>query len=258
MLAVLLLALGTAIMGGLLGTVYLLRSLQTEFVSALSVELELISDSEDARTRVMSRAEKWPTAEFVQYVPPEVTLREIQRETPEDLTALFGTNPFPAIVRVRFGGINLKVLDSLTADARRWPDVAEVSYPRRLWDDLENLASRFQGGLGVVAAALTILVVGLVGLCLRAQVRNRSGQWEFLLLSGIHPWMVSLSLLIQQILVGILGGFAACGVLYGLTAGYSWLFFRTIVLPVWFYAGMVLLASVLAIIAGLLSPRRFE
>jgi cell division protein FtsX len=257
-LAVLLLAFGTAIMGGLLGSIYLLRSLQNEFVSALSVELELTSDTDTFRSSVMSRCEAWPSAEFVQYVPPEAALHEVQRETGEDLLALFGANPFPALVRVRFGEVNLKTLDSLTAAARRWPEVAEVSYPRRLWSDLQRIADRFQGSLGLIAAAITLLVLILVGLCLRAQIRNRSAQWEFLLLCGMHPREIFLSRIVQEVLIGLLSGLTAGGILYGLTMGYSWLMFRGIALPFWFYGAEVFLAVMLSLLAGFLSPRRFE
>lgn len=258
LLAVLLLALGTAILGGLLGTAYLLRSLQTEFVSALSVELELNSVSDDAKTRVMERTEAWPSAEFVQYVPADVTLKEVQRETGEDLVALFGTNPFPALVRVRFGVIDIRKLDSLTAAARQWPEVATVSYPRRLWDDLERIADRLQGGVGVFTLTASLLVLLLVGLCLRAQVRNRSAQWEYLLLAGLHPRAIAVALLFQELIVGFAGGLAACCVLWGLTSAYTWLFFRAIALPLWFYGVTVLLGLLLAVLSGLMSPRRFE
>jgi cell division protein FtsX len=256
-LAIILLALGTATMSALVGTVYLLRSLQNEFVSALTVEVELSSDAEAARNTVMSRAETWPSAEFVQYVEPEVTLREMEKETGENLVSVFGTNPFPPLVRVRFGATNLRVLDSLATTARTWPEVSDVVYPRRLWTDFERSIARFQGGMAVGASGFTLLLIFLVGLCLRAQVRNRQATWEFLVLSGISRQTLTLTFLTQQLTVGVFGGLAACGVLSGLASVYGWLFLHPMSFPSWFYFAVYLSAILLAVISGLLSPRRF-
>jgi cell division transport system permease protein len=257
-LAILLIAIGTAAVGGLVGTVYLLRNLQQEFVSALTVEIELTNDAESARGIVMSRAERWPSAEFVQYVAPDVTLREMQQETGEDLLSVFGANPFPPLVRVRFGNANLRTLDSLSTAAKSWPEVADVVFPRRLWTDLEHSIARFQGGIGLGALAFALVVIFLVGLCLRAQVRNRASTWDFLVLSGISRRALSLAFLTQQSMVGLVGGILACALLSGLTTFYGWLFLHPTAFPVWFYLCVILSSILLSILSGLMSPRKFS
>lgn len=256
-LGVILLALAVAVIGGLLGTVYLLRALQTELLSALNVELELVQDSEEARRAVMTRAEAWPFAEFVQYVPPEATLRELQRETGENLLALFGTNPFPPLVRVRFAAASLETLDSLSLVAEQWPEVAQVVYPRSVWSDLERLRARLRSGVAMLATGIALLSLGLVGLCLRAQVRNRADTWEFLMLMGVSQQTLSLSVLMQEAAVGLLGGIAASAVLAVLASVYGWLFLREVSFPFWFYVSTSLAAIVLCVLAGVLTPRRF-
>ena len=255
-LAVILLSVGAAAVAGVVGTVYLLRELERNFLSALSVEIELTSDTEAARSGVMSRAEQWPSAEFVQYISPDQTMREIQRETGEDLQSLFGSNPFPAMVRVRFGHTTLPVVDSLTASAKNWPGVAQVVYPRRLWGDVDRFIQRFRGDLGFTAAGFVLIILALVGLCMHAQVRNRAATWEFLMLSGASTGTLRLSVFVQGALVGLVSGLIACGALYALTIVYSWLFIRPISLPPEFYAAGWLASIVLGIIAGVFSVRR--
>ena len=256
-LAALLLALGTAILGVLLGIVFLAQSLQSQFATVLTLELELIHDAEATRAAVMSRAETWPAVESVQYVPPDVTLREIERETGEDLQTLFGSNPFPPMVRVRFGRLNLQTLDSLATSARRWPEVADVAYPRAAWSSVDRLSARLQGGFGTGAAALTLVILVLVGLCLRAQVRNRADTWELLLLMGSSARTIRLALFVQQLIVGLLGGLLACGLLTGLSLFLRWLTLRPVEIPLWFYVSTILVAILLSILSGQLSPRRF-
>jgi cell division protein FtsX len=255
-LAIVLLSLGSAVCTGLWSTVYLLHGLQRDFLSALSVELELVSDSEAARSAVMTRADHWPSVEFVQYISPDQTLRDVQKETGEDLQTLFGGNPFPSIVRVRFGHTTLPAVDSLTNAAKRWPEVAQVVYPRGLWNDMDRFIARFQGGLGMAAGAFVFIAIGLVGLCLRAQVRNRALTWEFLHLSGASGSTLRLSVFVQGALTGVIAGIIACGILYGWLTAYGWLFLRDVALPLEFYGLTWLSAIALGIIAGLFSVRR--
>ncbi|RPH93840.1 hypothetical protein EHM69_09130 [candidate division KSB1 bacterium] len=257
-LAVLLLALGTCILGVVFGALILIGSMESEIVSALTVELELAQDSETARHAVMERAEGLPGVESVQFIPAEVTLREIEKETGEDLTRLFGANPFPPLVRVHFAGININSLDSMASAAKSWPEVTNVVYPRALWSDIQRTGSRIQGMVGWSAAVLAFVVFVLVGLCLRAQVRNRAETWEFLILSGISSGIINLSLLVQEVLVGLLGGVVACGFVAGLAAVASWLSLREVSLPAWFYLFICGIAILFSVIAGLLSPRKFN
>jgi cell division protein FtsX len=255
-LALLLTAAGAAAMAGIWGTVYLLHSLQRDFLSALSVELELNSDSEAARSAIMARAENWPYAEFVQYISPEQTLREIQRETGEDLLQLFGANPFPAMVRVRFGRTTLATVDSLTASAKQWPGVAQVVYPRRLWGDVDRFISRFRGNLGLGSSAAVLLIFALVALCLRAQVRNRGAIWEFLRFSGASTGTLRVSVLLQGALIGLFAGLLAGAILLLLVSGYGWLFFRDVALPLEFYAIAWLFSILLGLLASSVSIRK--
>ncbi|MFZ5433354.1 MAG: cell division protein FtsX [Calditrichota bacterium] len=255
-LAVGLLALGTALMTGLFGTVFLLRNLQSQFLTAMTVELELVKDTDSSRVAVMARAEAWPGVEFVQYLSPPEVLQEVQKETGEDLQGLFGVNPFPALVRVRFAQTDMTTLDQLTKEASAWSEISEVVYPRTLWSDLQRLASRVQSKFGWPTALFAIVVIGLVGLCLRAQVRNLRATWEFLILSGMSRQTMSLSLLVQAGIVGLIAGLIACGLLSALTSAYSLLLLRDVAFPLWFHLSVILVSVLLAVIAGLFSPRK--
>lgn len=255
-LTVILLSLGAAVSTGLWSTVYLLHGLQRDFLSALSVELELVSDAETPRNTVMARAETWPSVEFVQYISPDQTLHDVQKETGEDLLSLFGANPFPALVRVRFGRTTLATVDSVTSAAKNWPEVAQVIYPRGLWSDMDRFIERFQGGLGMAAGALVLIAVALVGLCLRAQVRNRAATWEFLRLSGASGSTLRLSVFVQGALTGLIAGIIACGIVYGLISAYGWLFLREVSLPLEIYGMAWISAMLLGVVAAVFSVRK--
>jgi len=255
-LAVGLTALAAAVLGGLFGTVYLLRSLQGQFMTALTVEIELAGDSETARAKVMSEAENWPGAEFVQYVSADEVLREVEAETGENLAQLFGGNPFPAFVRVRFGQAELATLDSVTKAAEALPEVMRVVYPRTLWADLERLALRVRGSFGWIGGLLALLSLGLIGFSLRAQVRNLRSTWEFLAILGMSRRALGVTLLVQRLAVGALGGLLACGALAFLTAAYSLFLLRPVSFPFWFHVTVWLTALALTAMAGLLTSRR--
>lgn len=255
-LAVGLVALASAVLGGLFGTVYLLRSLQSQFITALTVEIELARDTDAARAKVMSVAETWPDAEFVQFVSAEEVMREVEAETGENLAELFGTNPFPAFVRVRFGNANLSTLDSLAEAATALREVTRVVFPRTLWTDLERLALRVRGGFGWIGSLMAFLSLFLIGFCLRAQVRNLKATWEFLAILGMSHRTLGLTLLVQKLIVGAMGGLLACGVLILLTTAYSLFLLRPVSFPFWFHLTVWLTAVAMTLIAGLISPRR--
>ncbi|MBI5060597.1 hypothetical protein HZB60_12560 [candidate division KSB1 bacterium] len=258
LLAIALLSLSTAMLGGIAGTAFLLERLQSEFLRALTVEIELADGSRTAQDHVMRGVESWPGLEFVQYVPPDITLAEMQRETGDDLLALFGYNPFPPIVRVRFGAATLDLLDSLTTSAKSWPDVRGVFYPRRLWSDLGRMVQRLRGEFGPLLGVLSLVALGLVGLCLRAQIRYRAATWEFLQLIGLSDRTFGLILLVQELAIGVAAGSSAIFLLKVLTWFYTWLFLRSVGFPVWFYLLCLITAVSLSLIAGLVSPRRFR
>jgi len=258
LLAVILTAAGTAVLGVLLALVYLLNRFESDFLTPLTVEIELTGEAESVRAPIMAQAQAWPAAEFVQFVPPEATLRDLERETGEDLLTLFGTNPFPPIVRVRFSRANAALVDSLATSAKTWSGVSDVVYPKRLWQEIEDLRSKLRGRLGLSAALFSLAVIVLVGLCFRAQIRNRAATWEFLLLSGVSSQTVGMSLLVQELVVGLIAAAVAVLILYGAAALASWLLLQQLVLPLWVYASTCLIALVITVLAGVLSPRRFE
>jgi cell division protein FtsX len=258
LLAVGLLAIGTTLMGGLSGTVYLLRGIQAEFLSALTVEIELADDSDELRTGISEKAEAWPGAEFVQYVSPAVTLHEVETELGEKVSDLFGTNPFPPIIRVRFGQVSLTTLDSLTHSAQSWPGVAGVVYPKQLWNRLNQIMDNIQGTTGWIAVLFALAAIALVGLCIRAQVRYRAPTWELMSLLGMSNSTLGISLLIHEAIIGILGGLLTCLLLYVLTIFAGWLLLHEVGFPLWFYLTVSFSAIALSILAGIFSPRRFE
>lgn len=258
MLAVVLLALGASLMGGLTGTIYLLKGIQAEFLSALTVEIELTDDSDSLRTQISAMAESWPGVEFVQYVSPITAMREIEQEIGENISGLFGSNPFPPLIRVRFGQTTLTTLDSLSAFARDLEGVTAVVYPKQLWQRLNELMDDIQGSTGWLAMLLAAAAVALVGLCMRAQVRYRALTWELVGLLGMSERTLGFSLLIQEGIIGFLGGLLACLILWLLTLIAGWLLLHEVGFPCWFYLTVWLAAVALSILAGIFSPRRFD
>lgn len=255
-LAILLLGLGTGLLGGVLATSRSLENLRSGFLSALTLEVELVDESEATRQQVMTLVENWPGVEQVRAVSKAELMSELQQETSEDLERLFGTNPFPSILRVKFSQTELSVLDSLEQTLQGKPGVAAIVFPRELWKSTSNLLARLHGDIGLFAAVIVLLAIGLVGLCLRAQVRNRAGTWELLSFMGMSDHSFGQALLIQELAIGTAGGLLACLLVASLSSLYSWLFLRDISFESWIFVTIFLTAIALALIAGLLTPRR--
>lgn len=222
-LAVLLLALSSAMISGLSGTAYLLRSVERGLMESLEMELELVDESEATRAGVLSRLQKWPGVQRVRYVSPEEILTEIEATTGEKLRDLFGTNPFPGVMRVRISSTERDQLDSRAAEARNWPQVSAVAYPRNLWQDLERLQRTVRRYSLRIALATALTALLLTGLCFRAQIRSRADEWRLLQHFGMSRRALIVSQVVQAGVTGVIGGALANVLVASVASVYQYL-----------------------------------
>ncbi len=253
LLAVLLLTLGVSVLSVIGAARYLLHTAQVEVLAAPTLELELASSDPRIYAEIMSRVEEWPSVTGVSYLSPEQVLSEIQVVAGDSVGAMLGSNPFPPLLRVRCSETNKTKLDSLISVARQWPEVTAVVFPRQVWDDLAKLASKLDRWLWLAALPLLMLTLVLAALCLRAQVRNRATTWEFLSLLGLSRSSISMALLTQQIIIGILAGLFTASVVWGATYAFQWLLLRDLALPPLFLLAAISSPILLALLAGLAS-----
>lgn len=255
-LAVLMLAFTLWLCAGLLGSLLLLHSLEQGLLRDLAADIELRHDVTDAqKAHIANQAERWPGVAQVSYISPDSALRLHSSEVSENLEAIFGGNPFPPVLRVRFEGVSHRGADSLAVQAARWEGVTGVVYPREIWQHLERLAHKIQGRIGLVALGLLVVSLFMVTLVLRAQFIGRQNEWRLLLLLGMGRGSLRLIAQVQAATVGIAAGVVAALGVRGLVFVYYLVFLERMNLPAWFYAVTVLAGAAFTVISGAIVPK---
>jgi cell division protein FtsX len=254
LLALILLTLSATLIASIAGSLYFLSSLRGSLLSDLAVEIELTSDStkQDVYQKLSARRDVQSSL----YLTPSEVLHEIERETGESVRDLLQENPFPPLIRVKLRAPTLAQLDVFVADVKAWPGVLDASYPKRLWERLDQLAVSLRGKFGMLAGLFALLAWSLVGLTLRAMLRYRQATWELLLQLGLHPRDLSWIKLMMEIALGLLAGVVSALALYGLAILAGWALLQPVEVPYYLLGATVGGAVALAVLAGLWIPSR--
>lgn len=254
LLALILLTLSATLVATIAGSLHFLGSLRGSLLSDLSVEIELLSDS--TKQDVLARLNALSDVQASSYLAPSEVLAEVERETGETVRDLLQENPFPPLVRVKLRAPTIVQLDRFVTDAKTWPGVLDASYPKGLWERLDQLAASVRGNFGIVAGLIALLAWALVGLSLRAMLRYRQAKWELLLQLGLHPRDFTWIKLILEAVLGLVAGGLAALALLGLSILAGWVLLQPIAIPLWLFGATAGGAVALALLTGVWIPAR--
>jgi len=250
LLAVLLLALSTALLYGLIVSVNVIVSLRGSLLSDLSVEIELSTQGDSLQNSLVDELEARPDVLSVQSLSPREVLEEVERELGESLTNILTDNPFPPILRVKLREPTLESLDTFLTEISDRPGVLQAVYPRDLWLRLEEWIAALRGRIAFVVGAFSLLGWILVGLSLRAILKNRRTAWQLLILLGIQPRDLELTQLLLEICLGVFAGLIAAVVIQGGLILASWFLLGPIETPTNWILISVTISTGLVILAG--------
>lgn len=255
-LAIVLLALALWLCAGLLGTLFLLNNLRHDLLENLTADIELRSDVTDAqKAHIIGLAEQCSGVGKVSYISPDSALTLHSTEVGEDLQDIFGGNPFLPVLRIQFEDVSQHWMDSLAVQAIQWEGVADVIFPRELWQRLNLLAKNLQGSTGLIASVLLLISLFMIALVLRAQFATRHRQWRLLQLLGMTSTGLRFVAFAQAGTVGTVAGVLAIIGLWILESIYSLVFLEAISLPLTLYAIIFLAGITLSLLIGFAIPR---
>ncbi len=256
LLAGLLLAFALWLCAALLGTLLLLKDLRRDLLASLATDIELCQDvTDEEKTHIASLLKKWPGAAEVAYISPDSALQLYSAEVGENLHDLFGGNPFPPVLRVRFEGVSHSWMDSLAVQAGQWKGVVGVVYPREIWLRFDRIAGRIRGSLGFGALGFFLVSLWMVALALRAQFMARRKEWRLLTLLGMASGGLRRIAQVHSVLVGAVAGVLAVVGVWMLLFLYHLAFLEKLSLPAWFYMTIILAGVVFMVPIGPLIGR---
>lgn len=255
LLAVLLLSISTALLFGLYASVNVLSSLRGSLLNELAIEIELSDFSDSTRAAIGTRLEQRSDVLSIQSLSAREVLDEVEEELGESLRDVLTENPFPPIVRVKLKSPSPSAVEQFLGDVRQWSGVLQVVYPRELWQKFETWISALRGRTGYFAGALALAGWVLVGLSLRAILRNRRNAWHLLLLLGLKPRELEIVQLLIELVIGTIAGLIAAALIHlGWTVS-QWLLATPLPPPTAYVPGSLAVAICLAVLAGIWAPR---
>ena len=116
---------------------------------------------------------------------------------------------------------NTAVLDQLSTSIKGLPKVQSVAFPGQQIDTLRALRSFFGPRTLAIALALMAATVLLIWNTIRTAMFARRREIEVMKLVGATNWFIRLPFMLEGLLQGLVGGFAASGVLLYLNADWT-------------------------------------
>lgn len=254
-LAILLLAVSTALLYGLFVSVKALSAVKSSLIENLAIEIELSNPSDSTRLAMESRLRQRPDVLDVKSLSARDVLDEVELELGESLSDVLTENPFPPILRVKLLAPNPHLSKLFVEEVAAWPGVLRVVYPRDLWAKFDNWIASLKGRIGYLSLLFALFGWVLGGLSLRAILRNRRSAWQLFLLLGLRTRDLLIVQLLLAVTLGLLGGLLAATVLQSAFVIGAWLFAMPLHAPAGSIFGCVALCIVLAISANVWTPR---
>jgi len=254
-LAILLLAMTTAMLYGLIVSASVISSLRGSLINELAVEIELADFTDSTRFTLAETLRQRPEVLSVKSLSARDVLEEAEQELGESLRDVLSDNPFPPILRVKLRKPTPEQIELFVDEVTTWPGVLRAVYPRDLWRKFDAWMAALRGRVALIVGAFAVLGWLLVGLSLRAILKNRRSAWQLLTMLGIKPRDLEFVQLKIELVLGLLAGVLAVALIrLGLVTA-EWLLLSSIEPPSGWVLGCIGTALLLAVLAGIWAPR---
>ena len=183
----------------------------------LSIFLDLNATRADVR-EIETRLKSHPGIARARYIPREQALEEMKRVNGlGSIAESLGHNPLPDAFVLDARDSSPAALRGLRDEVAAWPRVAVVELDSQ-W--AERLAAVLRVGRIALLLLATLLAFALVAVTfntIRLQILSQREEIEVASLIGATPRFIRRPFLYYGALLGLLGGLAACGVVWAAT-----------------------------------------
>lgn len=157
------------------------------------------------------------------YISPDSALKVLQAELGENPADFLGYNPLPATVELKLkseyaenDSISM-IVKQLKQTYKR--NITEVEYNSTLLDSVNANLRRYTIALAVLAAALLIICIALIGFTVRLALHAERFLINTMRLVGATSWFIRKPFIRTHVLCGLIAAFVALLALGGLIYG---------------------------------------
>ena len=218
-IALVLFVIGLMTMGGLVA-VRMARELREQFTITITVSDGVKDGYGTTMAKKIGRADY--VAEAV-YVSPDSALKVLQAERGENPEEFLGYNPLPATVELKLKS-EYAVSDSIEQIVQEIRqtykrNISAVDYNSTLVDDVNNNLRRIAMGLAVLAAALLLISISLIGNTVRLSLHADRFLINTMRLVGATAWFIRRPFIVTPVKCGLVASVLALCALAALIYG---------------------------------------
>ena len=211
-IALLLFVMGLMTMGGLVA-VRMAKKLREQFTITITVSDGVKDGYGATMAKKIARADYAAEAVFVS---PDSALKVLQAELGENPEEFLGYNPLPATVDLKLKS-EYAVSDSIAQIVQELRqtykrNIASIDYNSTLVDDVNNNLRRVAMALAVLAAALLLISISLIGNTVRLSLHADRFLINTMRLVGATAWFIRRPFIRTHVLCGLIASvLALCG-----------------------------------------------
>ena len=235
-IALVLFVMGLMTMGGLVA-VRLAKELREQFTITITVS-DWVKDGYG--TTMARKLAKQEFAASAVYVSPDSALKVLQAELGENPEDFLNYNPLPATVELKLKSeyaVNDSIEQIVKGIRQTYKrNIASVDYNSTLVSDVNNNLRRVAMALAVLAAALLLISISLIGNTVRLSLHADRFLINTMRLVGATAWFIRRPFIRTHVLCGLVASvLALCAlaalIYWGMSQGMSTVFSDALLLP---------------------------
>jgi len=180
-------------------------------------EISIYLDTEvkaPARDAIAAHLKQHPALASYRYIPRDLALKALgESQNLADITAGLEQNPLPDAWVVRPKATTAATMAGLQAEFKQFPGVAQVHLDSAWAERLQAALALGEIAVSLLAGLLGIAMIAISGNAIRALILAKRDEIEVSRLIGATDRYIRRPFLYLGALQGLLGGFAAAGVL---------------------------------------------
>lgn len=151
------------------------------------------------------------------YIPKDSAAARFTRETGEEFVQFLGNNPLRNVYRIRINSeySDKMLLRRIKSEIEQIPGVYEVSYTESLVESINSNSNK----IGLILIGFAILLILIIYVLINSSIKLALYSQRFLIRSmqlvGANSWFIQGPFLIRAFLHGLLAGFLASLLLFG-------------------------------------------
>ncbi len=252
----------------LLGSFYVTSVQAKRFMDYLKSKVEIeafLSDSLSSQRVAEIKREVLGTAgvSSVQFISKNDAAGIFKKEFGEDIESVLGFNPLPASFKIYLKDDykNSRGVTSVAASVEKMRGVESVKYRKFLLTLIDRRVKLLYEVMSGFGGALVLLSIFLVYNSMRIAISYKKRIIDTMKLVGASKAFVRMPFLLGGMIQGFTGGLVAAAVICGVMNAVAVLMRENIVAkalpPLWFYAAIVGIATLLGLLSTLFATRRY-